>query len=81
MNIGGLWFIGGGPRILENTARKLSVKKRRKVGIILLSVGVFLCFIGLAPLYLFEDSGGLGGLGLLGLFVTLFPIGLSLIHI
>ena len=64
-------------RALEDTARELPVKKRRKVGIILLSVGVFLCFIGLAPLYLFEDSGGLGGLGLLGLFVTLFPIGIT----
>ena len=53
------------------------MKKRKKVGIILLSVGVFLCFIGLAPLYLFEDSGGLGGIGLLGLFVTLFPIGIT----
>ena len=53
------------------------MKKRKKVGIILLSVGVFLCFIGLAPLYLFEDPGGLGGIGLIGLFVTLFPIGIA----
>ncbi len=69
----GLWT----DRVFENTARGLPVKKRRKVGIILLSVGVFLCFIGLAPLFLFEDSGGLGGVGLLGLFVTLFPIGIT----
>ena len=69
----GLWT----DRVFEDTARRLPVKKRKKVGIILLSVGVFLCFIGLAPLYLFEDSGGFGGIGLLGLFVTLFPIGIT----
>ena len=69
----GLWT----DRVFEDTARRLPVKKRKKVGIILLSVGVFLCFIGLAPLYLFEDSGGFGGIGLLGLFVTLFPIGIA----
>ena len=57
------------------------MKKRKKVGIILLSVGVFLCFIGLAPLYLFQDSGGFGGIGLLGLFVTLFPIGILISYL
>ena len=39
--------------------------------------GAFLCIIALAPMYLFQDEGsGLGGIGLLGLFVTLFPIGI-----
>ena len=82
MNIGGLWFIGGGPGILENTARKLSVKKRRKIGIILLSGGAFLCIIGLAPMYLFQDEGsGFGGIGLLGLFITFFPIGIFISYL
>tara|TARA_B100001769_G_scaffold227812_1_gene189422 strand:- start:97 stop:591 length:495 start_codon:yes stop_codon:yes gene_type:complete len=65
----------------EDIAKQLPVKKRRKIGIILLSGGVFLCIIGLAPMYLFQDPGGLGGIGLLGLFVTLFPIGIFLSYL
>ena len=70
------WFFGG-RGISEDIARMLPVKTRRIVGIILLSGGAFLCIIALAPMYLFQDEGsGLGGIGLLGLFVTLFPIGI-----
>ena len=70
------WFFGG-RGISEDIARMLPVKWRRIVGIILLSGGVILCIIALAPMYLFQDEGsGLGGIGLLGLFVTLFPIGI-----
>ena len=70
------WFFGG-RGISEDIARMLPVKTRRIVGIILLSGGAFLCIIAIAPMYLFQDEGsGLGGIGLLGLFVTLFPIGI-----
>ena len=71
------WFFGG-RGISEDIARMLPVKTRRIVGIILLSGGAFLCIIALAPMYLFQDEGsGLGGIGLIGLFVTLFPIGIA----
>ena len=79
MNIGGLWFIGGGPGILENTARKLSVKKRRKIGIILLSGGIILSIIGLVLLNIIHDSDApiLIPLILLGLGITTMVMSVS----
>ena len=49
------WFFGG-RGISEDIARMLPVKWRRIVGIILLSGGVILCIIALAPMYLFQDE-------------------------
>ena len=43
----GLWFLGGGRGLLVDTARRLPVKKRRIVGIVLLSGGIILSIIGL----------------------------------
>jgi len=64
----------------DDIARKLPVKTRKVVGIILLSGGVILSIIGLVPMYLFQDEGsGFGGIGLIGLFVTLFPIAITMI--
>ena len=67
---------------VEDYARKLPVKKRKRIGIILLSVGVILSIIGVVPMYLFQDEGsGLGGIGLIGLFFTLFPIAITMIFL
>ena len=75
------WFFGG-RGISEDIARMIPVKTRRIVGIILLSGGAFLCIIGLAPMYLFQDEGsGFGGIGLLGLFITFFPIGIFISYL
>jgi len=65
---------------LEDIARALPVKTRKIVGIILLSGGVILSIIGLVPMYLFQDEdSGLGGIGLIGLFFTLFPVAIIMI--
>ena len=67
-------------RRVEDFARKLPVKTRKRVGIILLLGGVILSTIGLVPMYLFQDEGsGLGGIGLIGLFFTLLPIAITMI--
>jgi len=67
---------------LEDIARALPVKKRRIVGITLLSGGVILSIIGLVPMYLLQDQGsGLGGIGLIGLFFALFPVAIIMISL
>ena len=67
---------------VEDYARKLPVKKRKRVGIILLLGGVILSIIGMVPMYLFQDEGsGLGGIGLIGLFLTLLPIAITMIFL
>ena len=58
---------------LEDFARELPVKTRKRIGIILLSGGVILSIIGLVPMFLFQgESSGFGGIGLIGLFFTFF---------
>jgi len=65
---------------LEDVARELPVKSRKRIGIILLSGGVILSIIGLVPMFLFQgESSGFGGIGLIGLFFTLFPIAITMI--
>ena len=71
-----LWLTGGS--LSEDIARMLPAKARRIVGIVLLSVGIFLSIIGLLLMKLFEgaNSDGLGGIG--GL-IWLILLGLGII--
>ena len=67
---------------LEDFARELPVKTRKRIGIILLSGGVVLSIIGLVPMFLFQgESSGLGGIGLIGLFFTFFSIAITMISL
>ena len=67
---------------LEDFARELPVKTRKRIGIILLSGGVILSIIGLVPMFLFQgESSGLGGIGLIGLFIIFIPIAVTMICI
>ena len=69
-----LWLTGGS--LSEDIARMLPVKARRIVGIVLLSVGIFLGIIGLLLMKLAEGAdSGLGGMGEL-IWVILLVIGL-----
>ena len=70
-----LWLTGGS--LSEDIARMLPAKARRIVGIVLLSVGIFLSIIGLLLMKLFEGAdNGLGGIG--GL-IWLILLGLGII--
>ena len=67
---------------LEDFARGLPVKTRKRIGIILLSGGIILSIIGLVPMFLFQgESSGLGGIGLIGLFFTFFSIAITMISL
>ena len=68
----GLWFLGGGRGLLVDTARRLPVKKRRIVGIILLSGGIILSIIGLVLMRLIDDSDAL-------ILIPLILVGLGII--
>ena len=70
-----LWLTGGS--LSEDIARMLPAKARRIVGIVLLSVGIFLSIIGLLLMKLFEGAdNGLGGIGEL---IWLILLGLGII--
>ncbi len=71
-----LWLTGGS--LSEDIARMLPAKARRIVGIVLLSVGIFLGIVGLLLMKLFEgaNNDGLGGIG--GL-IWLILLGLGII--
>ena len=67
---------------LEDFARELPVKTRKRIGIILLSGGVILSIIGLVPMFLFQgESSGLEGIGIIGLFFTFFSIAITMISL
>ena len=68
----GLWFFGGGRGLLVDTVRRLPVKKRRIVGIILLSGGIILSIIGLVLMRLIDDSDAL-------ILIPLILVGLGII--
>ena len=67
-----LWFFGGRRGLLVDTARKLPVKKRRVVGIVLLSGGIILSIIGLVLMSLIDDSDAL-------ILIPLILVGLGII--
>ena len=71
-----LWLTGGS--LSEDIARMLPANARRIVGIVLLSVGIFLSIIGLLLMKLFEgaNNDGLGGIGEL---IWLILLGLGII--
>ena len=71
-----LWLTGGS--LSEDIARMLPAKARRIVGIVFLSVGIFLSIIGLLLMKLFEGANN-DGLGRIGGLIWLILLGLGII--